>query len=245
MEQTLTKHPRFSSILVSDDRKHGNYSWKWTRVDLENHVFALDLYPNMESPDKFVEDYTSTLSKTSLDQTKPLWEYSRLTILLVMKVNDPESLPTIATKKQKPIISTNNGLMKRFIFLIWTTFLIVFYTLIDCIWFAATISFLKDTKTFVKGSSQELSPKRFVHRIISLDDIKLVKNAMNVICEYFIINNVVLGVTEAGLNHYLNMRLAVVFNLRPYIIKCPPPPPVIRIISSTSPKIDPIEKIPL
>ncbi|PIN27131.1 Long-chain-alcohol O-fatty-acyltransferase [Handroanthus impetiginosus] len=204
MEQTLIKHPCLSSILVTDGKKRGNYSWKQTRINLENHVFTLDLDPNMESLDIFVEDYTSTLSKTSFDQNKPLWEVH----ILNVKTSDANST------NQKPIISTNNGLMKRFIFLIWTTFLIVFYTLIDC--------------TFIKGSSQELSSKRFVHRIISLDDVKLVKNAMNVS-----INDVILGVTEAGLSQKdrenkaeavkkpklspknLCLRSAVVFNLKP------------------------------
>ncbi|CAA0824682.1 O-acyltransferase (WSD1-like) family protein [Striga hermonthica] len=62
--------------------------------------------------------------------------------------------------------------------------------------------FLKDTNTVIKASGNvELSPKRYVRRIISLDEVKFVKNAMNVS-----INDVVLGVTEAGVSCYLSSR---------------------------------------
>ncbi|KAI3458011.1 hypothetical protein Pfo_014674 [Paulownia fortunei] len=229
LEQTLLKHPRFSSVLMVNNRKRGKLSWKRTRVDVENHVFAPDLDPDMESPDEFVEDFTSGLSKNSMDLRKPLWEVHILNvktsdanstvifkihhsigdgvslISLVLacakKISDPESIPVIPSKKQKPI--ADNGLMKRLIVLVWTLFLIIFYTLIDCTWFVATILFLKDKKTPIKAArgGAELSPKRFVHRIVNLDEVKLVKTAMNVS-----VNDVVLGVTEAGLSRYLNMR---------------------------------------
>ncbi|GFP81102.1 o-acyltransferase wsd1 [Phtheirospermum japonicum] len=84
----------------------------------------------------------------------------------------------------------------------WTTFLIIFNTLVGLLWILVTIMFLKDTKTPIKGKRGiEFSPKRFVHRIIDFDDIKLVKTAMNVT-----VNDVATGVAEAGLTRYLNMR---------------------------------------
>ncbi|PIN27132.1 Long-chain-alcohol O-fatty-acyltransferase [Handroanthus impetiginosus] len=266
LEDTFMRHPRFSSILVTNDKKHGKYSWRRVKADSKNHVFVADLDPNMESPNEFIEDYISNLSKTPFDKTKPLWEahilnvktsHSNSTVIFKVhhsigdgvslislglasskKTSDPESLPTMPFKKHKPIKATKNGLLRRLMFLFWTTFLILFYTLIDCILFVATFLFLKDTKTPIKGSSRgviKLSPKRFVHRVVNLDDVKLVKNAMNVS-----FNDVILGVTTAGLSHYLNMRYekereceakdvkktnflpknlrfrtAVVFNLRP------------------------------
>ncbi|KAI3458012.1 hypothetical protein Pfo_014675 [Paulownia fortunei] len=228
LEQTLIKHPRFSSVLIVNNRKRGEFSWKRTRVDVENHIFSPDLDPNMESPNEFVEDFTSFISKNSMDMTKPLWEVyilnvktsdakstvifkvhhsigdgvSLISLVLACakKISDPESLPVIPSKKQKLI--ADNGLMKRLFFLVWTLFLIIFNTLIGCIWILATILFLKDTETPIKGARGiELSPKRFVHRIIDFDDIKLAKTAMNVS-----INDVALGVAEAGLSRYLNMR---------------------------------------
>ncbi|KAJ6748783.1 O-ACYLTRANSFERASE (WSD1-LIKE) FAMILY PROTEIN [Salix purpurea] len=62
--------------------------------------------------------------------------------------------------------------------------------------------YLEDTKTPLKGAyGVELKPKRFVHRTVSLDDIKLVKNAMNMT-----INDAIMGVTQAGLSRYLNRK---------------------------------------
>ncbi|KAL9165087.1 hypothetical protein ABFS82_06G148700 [Erythranthe guttata] len=51
----LVKHPRFSSLLIERDKRLSMYSWKQTKVDIEKHVSAPDLDPDMESPDEFVE----------------------------------------------------------------------------------------------------------------------------------------------------------------------------------------------
>lgn len=41
---------------------------------------------------------------------------------------------------------------------------------------------VKDTETPIKGTPGfEFRPRRFVHRTVSLDDIKLVKNKMNAV----------------------------------------------------------------
>ncbi|KAL3653627.1 hypothetical protein CASFOL_003308 [Castilleja foliolosa] len=234
LNRTLVKHPRFSSLMIVKNKKRGTFSWKRTKVDLDKHVIVPNLDPDMDNPDEFVDDYISSLSKNHLSQEKPLWEIHVLNvknsdansnvifkidhsigdgvslISLVLacarKNSDPQSLPVATNKRTRDNIA-NNGLIKR------------------------------DTKTAIKaGRGVELSPKRYVRRIISLDDVKLVKNAMNVS-----INDVVLGVTEAGLSRYLsttyekhdengveiikkitnplpkNLRLrsACVFNLRP------------------------------
>ncbi|KAK4431336.1 O-acyltransferase WSD1 [Sesamum alatum] len=267
LEQTLLKHPRSSSLFVVNDKDRGKWSWRRTRVDLENHVFVPDLDPDMQNPDGFVEDFTAGLSRIPLDYAKPLWEVhilnvktsdansvvifkihhslgdgvSMISLVLACakKLSDPESLPVMPSKKpkQKQKSSGVVGLVKRLFVSIWIIFLVVFNTLIDVALFLATILFLKDSKTPIKGGGKvDRAPKRFVHRVISLDDVKLVKNAMNVS-----INDVVLGVTEAGLSRYLNttyekrrengaevvmkktralprnlrFRSAVIFNLRP------------------------------
>ncbi|PHU21844.1 hypothetical protein BC332_06951 [Capsicum chinense] len=79
-------------------------------------------------------------------------------------------------------------------------------TVVDVFMFIITIAFLKDTKTpiSVVPGSESTKARRMVHRIISLDDLKFVKNAMNVT-----INDVALGLTQAGLSKYLNRRYAV------------------------------------
>ncbi|KAL6533307.1 hypothetical protein OROMI_027419 [Orobanche minor] len=264
--RTLAKHPRFSSLLIVNNKKRGTFSWKRTKVDLEKHVIAPDLDPEMENPDEFIDDYISGLSKNQMSLEKPLWEVHVLNVrnsdansTIVFKIDhsigdgvsllslvlacagknpDPESLPVVRPKKHKK--TTNDGLMiKRLFVLVWTLLTVMFNTLVDCILFVATILFLKDTKTPIKAErGVELSPRRFVRRIISLEDVKFVKNALNVVSS---INDVVLGVTEAGLSRYLNttyekhnedgaeimkkstnhlpknlrIRSACVFNLRP------------------------------
>ncbi|KAG8381145.1 hypothetical protein BUALT_Bualt06G0092000 [Buddleja alternifolia] len=228
VEQTLIKHPRFSSLLVVNDKKRGKVSWKRTKVDVENHVLAPDLDPDMENPEEFVEDYTSSLSAIPMDMTKPLWEIhilnvktkeanstmvykihhslgdgvSMVSVIMACakKTSDPESLPVIPSRKQKHV--PKYGLMKRFFLCVWTMMLIMFNTFTGIAYLAATLLFLKDSETPLKGGrGVRLSPKRFVHRIINLDDVKMVKNAMNVS-----INDVVLGMTEAGINRHLNRR---------------------------------------
>jgi len=105
-EQTMIKHPRFSSKLVSLLSSIIKFCWAlfwiirfinvtfefggkvfdatnstkpigWVQTDLQvhEHIIVLDLDPNMDSLDQFVEDYTSHISKTPMDVSKPLWEF--------------------------------------------------------------------------------------------------------------------------------------------------------------------------
>ncbi|KAL2226960.1 UNVERIFIED_CONTAM: O-acyltransferase WSD1 [Sesamum indicum] len=165
----------------------------------------------MENPDEFVEDFTSGLSRIPLDYAKPLWEVhilnvktsdansvvifkihhsmgdgvSMISLVLACskKLSDPESLPVMPSKKQKQKPSGVGGLMKRWFVSVWIILVVIFNTLIDSALFLATILFLEDSKTPIKGGGRvDGAPKRFVHRIVSLDDVKLVKNAMNVVC---------------------------------------------------------------
>lgn len=66
---------------------------------------------------------------------------------------------------------------------IWLFMVMVVNTTIDVYMFIITIMFLKDTKTPISAPPDYESNKarRIVHRIISLDDLKFVKNAMNVV----------------------------------------------------------------
>ncbi|CAN8256526.1 unnamed protein product [Cochlearia groenlandica] len=78
---------------------------------------------------------------------------------------------------------------------LWNTF-------VDTLLLFATIIFLKDTKTPLKGGKNVGSnAKRFYHRTISLDEIKLIKNTMNMT-----INDVLVGMTQASLSRYLNEK---------------------------------------
>ncbi|XP_074367898.1 wax ester synthase/diacylglycerol acyltransferase 11-like [Apium graveolens] len=230
---SMVKHPRFSSLFVINDKNGGRMSWRRTKVDIHKHVFVPELDPNMEFSDKFVQDYASNLTKTGLDLAKPLWELHILNVktsdatatailklhhsigdgISIMslflassrKASDPESLPSLPKGKRPTSFWNNCCSFWGILFTIWTIILMVFNTLVDVMNFAATALFLKDTDTPLKGTSEniELSCKRIVHRIFSLDDIKLVKSAMNTT-----INDVLLGITMAGLSRYLSGKYA-------------------------------------
>lgn len=229
LEHTLIKHPRFSSKLVVEDG--GRVKWTSSEVDVDNHVTVPDLDPEMESPDLFVEDYISNLTTYPMDMSKPPWELhilnvktndaeattvlrlhhsigdgmSLISLLLACcrKTSDPDALPSLPKSKRRADIGSSRGLLWLLV-TIRTMLRIILNTLVDLMLFLATIIFLKDTKTPIKaGPGVGQNPKLFVHRTVNLDDIKLVKNALDMT-----INDVVLGITEAGLSRYLNRKYA-------------------------------------
>ncbi|KAJ6422243.1 hypothetical protein OIU84_027238 [Salix udensis] len=228
---TFLKQPRFSCLQVADEKNGGQLKWVRTEVDLDNHVKAPSPDLNqVESPDMYVEDYVSNLSRTKISMSIPMWDIHLLNIktskaesvgilrvhhsigdgvsLMSLflscsrKVSDPDALPTLpASKKQKPCSTSSGGFLQHFIKL-FSVLLIYWNTLVDVVMFLITILFLDDTKTPLKGPSGVGStPRRIVHRIVSLDDVKLVKNAMNAT-----INDVMVGVTQAALSRYLNRK---------------------------------------
>ncbi|KAG8633563.1 wax ester synthase/diacylglycerol acyltransferase 11 [Manihot esculenta] len=149
------------------------------------------------------------------------------------KVSNPEELPTIpTTKTRNPMF--NSCRLWQFFLKLWLSMLVCWNTIVDVVMFMATVFFLDDTKTPLKspeiGIVYTPSRRRFVHTTISLDDVKLVKNAMDAT-----INDVMVGVTQAALSRYLNrkygdeakegknnlpknirLRAAVAVDIRPY-----------------------------
>ncbi|XP_009630816.1 wax ester synthase/diacylglycerol acyltransferase 11-like [Nicotiana tomentosiformis] len=231
---TLLKHPRFSSLQVVDEKKNGEMKWVRTMVDLDKHIVVpqVDEQNLQGSPDKFVENYIQNLSKTTLDKSKPLWDLHLLNVktsdaeaVAVFRIHHslgdgtslislllactrqtahPDKIPTIPGNKKMPINSseyTTKGLWQYFA-KVWSFMRLFWNTIVDVLMFMATTMFLKDTSTPIKGKpGSEFNPRRFVYRTVSLDDLKLVKNALNMT-----INDVALGVTQAGLSVYLNRR---------------------------------------
>ncbi|CAH9140877.1 unnamed protein product [Cuscuta epithymum] len=260
LECTLINHPRFSSIIKLDD-KRGKKRWVPRKVNVENHIICPDLDPEMQCPDEFVENYTSSLTTKSMDMSKPLWDIHILNVktseansigILRMhhslgdgislislflactrKASDPNSLPTIpSTKRTRPKF----GFFRQSFLSIWRIMMVIINTIMDIMFFLATLIFLKDTDTPLKGKKKDdellINPRRIVHRTVSLDDIKLIKNAMNVT-----VNDVIMGLLQAGMSRYLNrkygnkkgnqsndknnlpkkvrLRGAIIFNIRP------------------------------
>ncbi|KAF6173054.1 hypothetical protein GIB67_006430 [Kingdonia uniflora] len=229
IEKSLATHPRFSSLHVMDTTKHGEMKLVQTVVDIENHFYVPHLDPNMNTPDQFVEDYISNLSKTTINMSKPLWELHILNIktmeseavvvfrihhslgdgpsvisLLLSccrKISNPEAVPTVATRKRLVSMTMINSNIFLWWFLkIYAIFRLVWNTIVDISICTAVSVYLKDVHTPLKGPpGVEFRPRRFVHRTVSMDDIKLVKSATN-----STINDVVVGVATAGLSRYLN-----------------------------------------
>ena len=44
------------------DKENGSMKWIPTHVNIDDHVIMAKLDPNMESSDKFIEDYISNLT---------------------------------------------------------------------------------------------------------------------------------------------------------------------------------------
>ncbi|XP_062091404.1 wax ester synthase/diacylglycerol acyltransferase 11-like [Humulus lupulus] len=246
LPNTLLKHPRFSSLLVVDE-KDGRRNMKWVRteVDVDNHLIVPDIDPNMEttSPDEYVENYIYNLTKTSLDTSKPLWEAHVLNLktsdaegIVVFRIHhslgdgtslmslllactrqtgDPTALPTLPSAKRRNDKAKGGGgrgfirsYSQCFLWGLWWPLRLLWNTFVDLVVFMATTSFLKDTDTPISGHSWSVrNPRRIVYKTVSLDDMKLVKNAMNMT-----INDVALGITQAGLSKYLNRRYGEIRN---------------------------------
>ncbi|WZZ00333.1 hypothetical protein YC2023_072661 [Brassica napus] len=226
LEQTLLKHPRFSSILVNDSSQE--QKWVRTKVVAEDHVIIPKIELENANADAFLESYVSDLTTIPLDTSKPLWEVHLLDLktsdaqnVVVLKINhsvgDGMSLMSLVhacTRKtsnheELPSLPNENRLssksMAGYSRLIWMVML-VWNTLCDALKFIATTMFLKDTDTPIKGDFRLSKSKRMclVHRTVDLEDIKFIKNAMKMT-----VNDVLLGVAQAALSEYLERRYEV------------------------------------
>ncbi|KAL6132154.1 hypothetical protein ACLB2K_070525 [Fragaria x ananassa] len=165
----------------------------------------------MVDADQFVRDYISHLTTSPLDLSKPIWEVhvlktsdaeavavirihhsmgdgaSLMSLLLACtrKTSDPDALPSVPNqRKHQGSSSSDLSVFWWLLLAIWSAVTLIGNTFVDLVLFVATILFLKDTKTPVNGPpGVELTAKRFLHRTVSLDHIKQVKNAMNMVCQ--------------------------------------------------------------
>lgn len=241
LKDTLVKHPRFSSKLVVDtSKKGGNKTWVRTQVNMDDHVIVPDLNPDMDAPDKFIEHYVSDLTAIPIDFTKPLWELHLLNIktsdangIAVLKMHhslgdgisltslllacarktsDPNSLPTLPnsiTNKKKKKKTTQKPMWRLLVDQVMYVLRLLWYTTVHMLQFLATMLVFKDTSNTPISAppGTEHNPRRVVHRTVGLDDIKLVKNEMNAT-----VNDVMMGLIQAGLSRYLNRRYGDIAN---------------------------------
>nr|CAB3451826.1 unnamed protein product [Digitaria exilis] len=169
IESQLARHPYFSSIQVTD--KHGGTPrWTRTAVNVDDHIVVVSNLAGAEEdddPDKAVEEYLSSLS----------------------------TLPIYAPPTYAPPTSAS------LVWSVWYYLVVAWHTVVDVAAFVATIFFLRDPHTLFKradhGEPHHRRRMRFVHRSLSLDDVKFVRNAMH--CT---VNDVLVGVTSAALSRY-------------------------------------------
>lgn len=186
------------------DKENNSMKWIPTQINIDDHVIIAVPNPNIESPEKFIENYISNLSKSHIESTKPLWDFhvletktsdaeetcvlrchhsigdglSLINLLLscARKASDPEALPTLPRSNRSGLA---NGCS------LWSVVKVMWNTLVGLLMFMLTALFLKDTKSPIRGSKggNDMT-RRFVFRSVSLDDIKLVKQALDVV-SYF------------------------------------------------------------
>ncbi|KAJ0971732.1 hypothetical protein J5N97_019691 [Dioscorea zingiberensis] len=227
---TLVRHPRFSSVQVLNESRGKKPKWVRTNVVIDNHIVIPDLDPNSSNPDQLVEDYVASLSSSpAIDLSRPLWDLhvlniqtskasavavlrihhslgdgtSLMSLLLACtrKASNPDSPPSLPATGRPQLSRHRNRLLAMFAAL-WVGLVLVWHTLVDLLFFVATAAFLNDSDTpFKGGDGTERHPKRFVHRAICLDDVKTVKMAVG--CT---VNDVLIGVTSAGLTRYLDRK---------------------------------------
>ncbi|KAG7537758.1 O-acyltransferase WSD1 C-terminal [Arabidopsis suecica] len=128
-----------------------------------------------------------------------------LLVACTRKTSDLKEFPTIPTIKRREKTMShrlgNKGWFLLSINAVYSAVKLIWNTIVDLLLVLA-ISFLKDTETPIsEGAGFRNNAKRLYHQTVSLDDIKFIKNAMNMT-----INDVLLGVTQAALSRYLNQR---------------------------------------
>ncbi|CAH8308118.1 unnamed protein product [Eruca vesicaria subsp. sativa] len=164
-----------------------------------------------------------------LDKSKPLWDIHILNVktsdaeavcvirshdslgdgtslmsLLVACTHRTSKRNTASTthvlKRCKMVPTNRTSRFLRSVLEVFSSVRLIWNTFVDILLALAIALFLKDTKTHLKGDmSVQSNPKKLCHRVISLNDIRLIKEVMNMT-----INDVLLGVTQAALSRYLN-----------------------------------------
>ncbi|GJN09503.1 hypothetical protein PR202_ga27516 [Eleusine coracana subsp. coracana] len=170
-----------------------------------------------------------------------------LLVACTRSVADPTRLPTMPTPARsgqiyaKPRPPASAG-ARAFVSWLWSCTVLAWNTVMDVVAFLTTVLFISDPHTLFRRSEtggNNLHRKRFVHRTLSLDDVKFIKNTLNcvqVIGFIYVsctINDVLVGVTSAALSQYyfrnsgdtdmkrlLYFRSILVVNIRPPASLC-------------------------
>jgi hypothetical protein len=227
VKNTLVKHKRFTSI-VKKNRK-GVEIWVETEVDMDAHVFEPSSISEAEiATPGFVEKYVCDLSiAPPLPTSRPLWEChvlngtsgnaaahailrmhhslgdgtSLMSLMLACtrQTDNPEKLPSIPVSMgQSSAVAASQSFLQSF----WKMLVLLVNTVWGIFYFLATVLWLKDSDTVIKGSAGvEQQPKLLVLTELNMEDMKFVKNTVG-----GTINDVLLGMIGASLRRYLQGR---------------------------------------
>ncbi|GLJ14175.1 hypothetical protein SUGI_0227500 [Cryptomeria japonica] len=247
LQNNLAKHQRFSSVAVKDT--HNNLKWCPTEVVIEDHVIVPCLSLSTVEDPNFINEYTSSLvTAPSFNPSRPLWEVHVLNVCsgdtkasLVFRIHhslgdctsmislainstsqaaDANVSPTIRQHKSSDQKST--GFLQFFYNMVlglWLTFL-------SMLQYGATLVWKQDRNLLTEENRAKISKKRLAHVTLSIEDICLVKNAVN-----GTLNDVIMGALSAGLLRYMSRRQSeqrlqlntrfrtiVAVNLRPFTV---------------------------
>uniref|UniRef100_A0A0E0FTQ2 Uncharacterized protein n=1 Tax=Oryza nivara TaxID=4536 RepID=A0A0E0FTQ2_ORYNI len=169
------------------DEDGGNPRWVRTTLNVDDHI----IYPELDMDAVAADPDKAVEDYVASLSTKPMDESRPLWEFHVLDFPTSEAAATTAIR--------------------------VHHSLGDGIFFATTM-FLKDPHTLFKRVKHgEFQRKRIVHRGLSFDDVKLVKNAMN--CT---VNDVLVGITYSALSRCdtdtdedIRLRTILLVNLRP------------------------------
>ena len=201
----LLKHPRFCSLMVVDH--HGLERWRRTSVELDRHLIIIESPVNSNGDDEAaVNEYLADMSTESgLSLDKPLWEIhflmahkcvvfrihhalgdgiSLMSMLLsgCRKVGEPDAVPSLgpvsSTNRRKTRVGKSRynyywDMIVELVGVLWHSLVFVMEFLVKLLW-------LCDRKTAISGGDGvELWPRKLATARFFLDDMKIVKKAID------------------------------------------------------------------
>eukprot|EP00253_Pinus_taeda_P026973 PITA_26973 len=227
VQSTLVKHKRFSSIVKRC--RNGNQKWVLQQeVEIDKHIIVPNLSNSFTQNPQFVEEYTASLATAPpLDPSRPLWQIhvlnykspeaaasvvfkihhcigdcvSLMSLFLdsTRKHSQPDSMPTIPcsnrVSKNKWSVWSPRGILQA----MWSAIFSLWCTVVELLHALATLLCLKDSK-ILRGPPEVVDqPKRLAHVTLDLQDIAIVKKAVN-----GTVNDVITGMLSAGFVRYFN-----------------------------------------
>ncbi|TVU46690.1 hypothetical protein EJB05_06240, partial [Eragrostis curvula] len=206
IEAQLARHPYFRSIQVTD--KDDTPRWVPTAVNIDDHIVvprldnddpdkavedylsSLSTLPmdHMRPPWEFhfLDVRTSEAASTVALRVHHALADGMSLITLLVSSSRSAADPAKPAPAPPPPASRTGAIYApprsaSLVWSIWSYLLLAWHTLVDVAAFVATIFFLRDPHTLFKRADHGEPHRRmrFVHRSLSLDDVKFVKNAMN------------------------------------------------------------------